>query len=168
MILDILQWPDERLAEIAEEAIPGPETTQLLNDMAETIAAHKGVGLAAPQVGRSVRIICVMRFDDAGQAIGIMGLLNPRIIMRSGIRINEHEGCLSVDQGRTGVMVRRAVSIAIQAQNADGQTKTFRATGREARIIQHECDHLDGVVIAVRTPPRTKRPLASARATETS
>ena len=108
----------------------------LLEDMALTMAEAEGVGLAAPQVGISKRVIVVC--DGDGETLEF---INPVLLSAKGM-VEEAEGCLSVP-GVQG-MVPRAEKIKIKAQDRDGQTFEQKAEGYLARVIQHEMDHLDG------------------------
>ncbi len=108
----------------------------LLDDMALTMAEAEGVGLAAPQVGISKRVIVVC--DGDGETLEF---INPVLLSAKGM-VEEAEGCLSVP-GVQG-MVPRAEKIKIKAQDRDGQTFEQKAEGYLARVIQHEMDHLDG------------------------
>ena len=110
---------------------------QLLDDMAETMYAAEGAGLAAPQVGLLKRC-CVV---DVGQ--GLLELVNPQIIEKSGER-TVVEGCLSVP-GRSGRVVRPE-KIKVRAQNRSGEWFETEAEGLECMAICHETDHLNGVV----------------------
>jgi peptide deformylase len=110
---------------------------QLLDDMAETMYAANGVGLAAPQVGLSKRVIVV----DAGE--GLYQLINPEIIEARGNQM-DREGCLSIP-GIWGEVIR-AAEIKVRAQNRDGKTIVIEAAELFARVLQHEIDHLDGIL----------------------
>ena len=108
---------------------------KLLDDMKETMEAANGAGLAAPQVGINKRIFVA----DGGE--GYIEMINPRITKKSGEDI-DLEGCLSVPD-RQGY-VRRALKITIEAQDRFGEHFTMETEGWQARIFQHEYDHLDG------------------------
>ncbi len=112
-------------------------TRKILNDMADTMYHAQGVGLAAPQVGISKRIIVV----DVGD--GLLQLVNPVISVKDGIQEGP-EGCLSVP-GLNGVVVR-ANHVVVTAQNEYGQPVTIDAEGFKARALQHEIDHLEGIL----------------------
>ncbi|MCC3144772.1 peptide deformylase [Halanaerobium sp. Z-7514] len=114
------------------------KTNLLIDNMFETMYAEEGVGLAAPQVGILKRIAVV----DIGEGNQIV-LINPEIIEEDGKMIME-EGCLSIP-GRTGEVIR-SKEIKVRSLNRDGEEIEFKAEGFEARAIQHEMDHLDGVL----------------------
>lgn len=112
--------------------------------MIEIMRDAPGVGLAAPQVGVLKRLI-VYEVDEKEPRI----LVNPEIIWRSEELEEGEEGCLSVPD--VVVPVDRAVSIDVRGQDVHGEPLDYRAEGLEARVIQHEADHLDGVLILDRT-----------------
>jgi peptide deformylase len=125
-----------------------PEIKTLIADMAETMWHQVGIGLAAPQVGLPHRILVM----DDGKG-GAQTLINPEIESRSGT-IREEEGCLSLP-GIFGV-VERSKTITVRAMDGDGKPVSLEATGLRARIVQHELDHLDGVLFIDRLPPVTR------------
>ncbi|NDD26695.1 MAG: peptide deformylase [Proteobacteria bacterium] len=110
---------------------------QLLDDMVETMHANNGVGLAAPQVGISKRVIVADIYDGDPP----LKLVNPRIVERSG-HINGLEGCLSIPNVYGDV--ERAEKVTVKAVNEKGKSVTIEASGLLARVFQHEIDHLDG------------------------
>ncbi|HEY7435859.1 MAG TPA: peptide deformylase [Methylomirabilota bacterium] len=124
------------------------EIKRIIADMTETMWHQVGIGLAAPQVGLPYRILVM----DDGKG-GAQTLINPEIESRSGT-IREEEGCLSLP-GIFG-MVERSKTITVRAIDADGKPVSFEATGLKARIVQHELDHLDGVLFIDRLPPVTR------------
>jgi peptide deformylase len=124
------------------------EIKQIIADMTETMWHQVGIGLAAPQVGLPHRILVM----DDGKG-GAQALINPEIETRSGT-IREEEGCLSLP-GVFGV-VERSKTITVTAMDADGKPVSLEATGLKARIVQHELDHLDGVLFIDRLPPVTR------------
>jgi peptide deformylase len=140
-ILKILQYPDERLHKIAREVAQVDETTRkLVQDMAETMYAAPGVGLAATQVDVHEQIIVA----DVSEAHDrLMVFINPEIIASSGEEEFE-EGCLSVP----GIYetVRRAEKVTVRALDQHGEPFTLEAAGFLAVCIQHEIDHLRGKV----------------------
>ncbi len=128
-------------AVLRKEAKPVREVNdnikKLMKNMAETMYHANGVGLAAPQVGISKRVIVV----DVGD--GLMSLANPVILETKGMQ-NGPEGCLSVP-GYTG-NVLRANNIIVTALNEKGEDVTINAEGFKARALQHEIDHLNGIL----------------------
>ena len=140
-ILKILQYPDERLHTIAKpvHAVTGA-TRKLIHDMAETMYAAPGVGLAATQVDIHQQII-VVDISEARNQLSV--LINPEIMSSSG-ESNHEEGCLSVP----GVYanIRRAERITVRAMDMQGKTFTLETDGFLATCVQHEMDHLKGKV----------------------
>ena len=122
------------------------ELRRLLDEMVATMEAAPGLGLAAPQVGAPIRC-CVVATPDDGPA---RKLVNPRIVKRVG-RVVDPEGCLSLPtlQG----LVRRAKAITVKALDERMRPDSFDAEGLYARAIQHEIDHLDGVLFIDRVIP---------------
>ncbi|MFP4499468.1 MAG: peptide deformylase [Candidatus Hydrogenedentota bacterium] len=140
-IMDVVLYPDDPLT---QKATPIEDFDQalerLVTDMAETMDTYDGVGLAGPQVGVSRRLL-VMR---APGAEAITCLINPEIIASEGAETAE-EGCLSLPN--LYVEISRATRIKVRAQDIHGRQETFEAEDMHARIIQHEVDHLGGIVI---------------------
>jgi peptide deformylase len=140
-ILKILQYPDERLHKIAKKVVRVDETTRkLVRNMAETMYAAPGVGLAATQVDVHERLIVVDVSETHDQ---LKVFINPEIIASNGASHCE-EGCLSVP----GIYetVSRAESITVRALDEKGTSFTLDAEGLLAVCIQHEMDHLIGKV----------------------
>lgn len=140
-ILKILQYPDERLHRVATNVTAVTDNTRkLIKDMAETMYAAPGVGLAATQVDVHQRIIVV---DISETNNNLLVFINPEIISMYGESDCE-EGCLSVP----GIYdkVRRAERVTVKAQNTKGESFTLEAAGLLAVCIQHEMDHLLGKV----------------------
>ncbi len=127
-----------RAPELDPNELGSEKLDRLIRDMAETMVAAKGVGIAAPQVGESVRVFL------ADSADGPVALINPRIVKRSKKMLKDEEGCLSVP-GRWGT-VERHKSVEVEALAADGKPVRFTAENFFARVIQHELDHLDGIL----------------------
>lgn len=111
---------------------------RLLDDMAESMYYYEGVGLAAPQIGISKRIVVI----DANES-GLLELINPEIVFAEGEEV-DIEGCLSVPQ--TYGEVKRAARVKVIAQNRLGERMEIEAEGLLARALQHEIDHLQGVL----------------------
>ena len=117
---------------------------QLLDDMAETLFASGGVGLAAPQVGVLRRAVLVIETNvPEGEDEQLIELINPEIIESSGEQYGA-EGCLSFPDEYG--LVRRPMDVTVRAQDRNGETFTVSGTGLTARCFCHEIDHLDGVV----------------------
>jgi peptide deformylase len=135
----IVQYPDPVLKQKAKPVTKFNERLhKLLDDMAETMYDAHGVGLAAPQVGISKRVIVV----DVGE--GLIEMVNPEIVEKEGEQIDPPEGCLSIPN-LLGV-VRRAQWIRVKGQNRHGEAVEMEAEGFLARAFQHEIDHLNGVL----------------------
>lgn len=116
-----------------------PYLEKLVEDMWETMRAAPGVGLAAPQVGESIRVLVAEYEDNA------VALVNPEIIKRSEEEVLGTEGCLSIP-GYVGDDVPRSSAITVKARDPKGKEIRVKADGWWARILQHEIDHLDGVL----------------------
>lgn len=125
---------------------------RLLDDMVESMYHYNGIGLAAPQVGISKQIVVV----DAAES-GLLELINPEIVAADGEEV-DNEGCLSVP-GTYGE-VTRAATVKVVAQSRTGESITIEAEGLLARALQHEIDHLRGVLFIDRAthilPPETE------------
>ncbi len=140
-ILKILQYPDERLHKVAKPVVEvNAQIKKLVSDMAETMYAAPGVGLAATQVDVHQRVIVV---DVSETHDDLRVFINPELLASSGSEKGE-EGCLSVP----GVYetVQRAEKVSVRALNEQGQSFTLEAEGFLAVCIQHEMDHLQGKV----------------------
>ncbi len=143
MIRTILTYPDPFLsAKAAPVARMDDGVRKLIDDMFETMYAAKGVGLAATQIGEGRRVI-VIDVSPAEKEIPPMALVNPEIVSRRGM-VEATEGCLSVP-GVEGV-VARPEFVFVKGLNELGDPVRFEAGGLLARALQHEIDHLDGVL----------------------
>ena len=143
MIRPILKYGDSLLHERARsvEQIT-PDVERLIDDMIETMYAAPGIGLAAPQVGERLRV-CVVDISVGRDPHGLLVMINPEVIERDGIQLEE-EGCLSVP-GFNATVVRPA-RIVIKAQDRHGDVFQREGTELLARAFQHELDHLDGML----------------------
>jgi peptide deformylase len=121
---------------------------ELVRDMFETMYSASGVGLAAPQVGVGKRVI-IVDVSRVEENIAPLALVNPEIVDRKGLAEGT-EGCLSIP-GVEGV-VPRAESVLVRALDPQGQPVQIRAEGLLARALQHEIDHLDGILFIDRIP----------------
>ena len=141
MILNILKYPDKRLRTIAKPVVSVDETIkQQVKDMFETMYEAPGIGLAATQVNFHKRIIVIDISDQCNQPIC---LINPEIIEKSG-EIEWEEGCLSVPDYYENII--RANDVKVQALNQHGETLELEASEMLSVCIQHEIDHLDGIL----------------------
>ena len=151
-VLKIAHLGHPVLRQVAEpvppEGIGAPEIQRLIDDMFETMDDHDGAGLAAPQVRVSTRIVIYgveanPRYPDA-EAVPATVLINPRITPLGHDVDEDWEGCLSVPELRG--KVPRHTRVRLEAYARDGKPLRFTAEGFHARVVQHECDHLDGKV----------------------
>jgi peptide deformylase len=117
-----------------------PEITRLIDDLVETMYAAPGIGLAAPQVGVSLRIF-VVDLSAGRDASGLITMINPVFVDRQGMQL-EDEGCLSIP-GFTAT-VARPERVVVRGSDRTGVERTIEGTGLLARAFQHEMDHLDG------------------------
>ncbi len=151
-MLDIRVVGDEVLRQKAKPVRRvNKEVQTLLREMAETMYKADGIGLAAPQVGISRRVIVA----DVGE--GLVELVNPEILYREGVQTG-FEGCLSIPDLMGEV--ERAQNIRVTGQDSHGRQVWVDCDGLMARCLQHEIDHLDGVLftdLAVNVVPRTAR-----------
>jgi len=146
-ILDIKTYPDAFLKQKSEPVEQNDRgLQQLIDDMAETMREASGVGLAAPQVGVHKRLIVIDARDCEGDR-ALLALINPEIVSADEL-IDSEEGCLSVP-GVT-LHIKRAGKLLIKGLDRDFNAVEFEATGLLARALQHEIDHLDGVLIVDR------------------
>jgi len=126
-----------------------PQIRRIVEDMTETMYDEVGIGLAAPQIGHSLRLLVVG--DEEGR--GVQALVNP-VITESGGTVTAEEGCLSLP----GIFadVTRAQWVRLEAQDLEGRPMALTARGLRARVFQHEIDHLDGVLFIDRLDPVTR------------
>jgi peptide deformylase len=140
--LDIITHPDENLRKISKEVekkmISSKSFDQFIADMKKTMSKKDGVGLAAPQVGENIRLIVINTKDK------IVPMINPRITHRSFSKDSMEEGCLSVPDYFGNVV--RNKKITCQYSDEYGSRMKVEAEGLMARVIQHEIDHLDGIL----------------------
>lgn len=131
--------PDPALRQKAKRVTRINDSTQrLIDDLVETMRAAPGVGLAAPQVGVSLRVIVVEVPEEP-----LYTLVNPEVVKKSGERRVE-EGCLSVPGYKA--TITRSVSVTVKAQDRTGKPCRIKATGLLAQALEHEIDHLNGIL----------------------
>jgi len=141
-VLDILRYPDPCLHTVAKPvSVVDDSIRNLVRDMAETMYAAPGIGLAATQVNAHLRVI-VIDVSETKDALQVF--INPEIESASDERIEGDEGCLSVPGIYDGV--ERASKVTVRALDAQGEPFTLHADGLLAVCIQHEMDHLKGKV----------------------
>ena len=129
------------------------ELTGLIDDLVETMYAEDGIGLAAPQVGVPLRVFVYDVREEAGEP-GV--LVNPRIVAAEGT-VRESEGCLSIP-GLTEI-VERSERVVVEGLDRDGREVRIEAEGLLSRCLQHESDHLDGVLFLDRVSPLKRKML---------
>ena len=147
-VREILRFPDARLKQVAAPLGPDDAAVaqRLAADLVDTMRAHAGcVGLAATQVGELVRMVVVdvTEHPRAETSNGTLVLANPEIVAAEGSEVGR-EGCLSIPDLTANV--RRATSVTVVAVSPDGTDVRVESAGFEARCLQHELDHLDGVL----------------------
>jgi peptide deformylase len=154
MIREVLRMGDARLLEISRpvERFGTPELAALLADMGDTMAHLNGAGLAAPQIGVGLRVVIFgvksnPRYPEVEEVPDTV-LINPVLEPLGGEQEEDWEGCLSVPGMRGAVPRYRRLRYA----GCDGQGRRFERTveGFHARVVQHECDHLDGILYPMR------------------
>jgi len=160
MIYPIRAFGDPVLRKKAEEITEKSENLDsIIDNMWETMYASSGVGLAAPQVGMSIRLFIVDSFpmyaeDEKDQGMKEV-FINPEIISEVGDEWEYEEGCLSIPHIRE--MVRRKSDVTIKYKNQNWEDKEINIDGMTARVIQHEFDHLEGVLFTDLVSPLTKQ-----------
>ncbi|MEI6477711.1 MAG: peptide deformylase [bacterium] len=155
---DILRQKTEPITEIT------PEIRQLAEDMRTTMHNAHGVGLAAPQVGKSVALTVIELVDeDPDFSIPHLALINPRVTWTGKRKVPMEEGCLSIP-GVEGI-VYRPDKVRVKALDLDGNHVEIECAGLLARVLQHEIDHLNGILFTsyltkkqLRTRPLTDYP----------
>jgi peptide deformylase len=134
----------ERARPLDRSDIRNPIVQKLIDDMIDTMHEYHGVGLAAPQVHEGVRLFVALLDEDPGPRSEAAVLINPEISPASDAKAEGWEGCLSIPDIRG--MVPRFTEIAVSALDRQGRTIALRLKDFPARVVQHETDHLDGVL----------------------
>ncbi|MFY0526033.1 peptide deformylase [Archangium gephyra] len=170
MMLKIVQAGEpvlrRRARDLTPEEMTGPAVRQLISLMRETMRDAPGVGLAAPQVGVDVRLAVIedrAEYQAAlspeelaareRQPVDFHVIINPRLVVEDPEPVEFYEGCLSVSG--FSALVRRARAVRVEAFDENGQAISIQARGWYARILQHEIDHLDGMLYIDRMEPRS-------------
>lgn len=143
-MLNTLTYPNEKLKqksiEVTRTEMKDWKLQTFIDEMIETMKKSNGVGFAAPQVGQNTRIIIATKNDGE-----ILALINPEIVKKSLFKTKSEEGCLSVP-GKLCV-VRRHKTVEVKAEDRLGREVKLKANGLFAIVLQHEIDHLDGMLI---------------------
>jgi len=141
-ILPIKTFPDpilkQKTKKIEESEIKNPEMKELVLDMFDTLKANNGLGLAATQIGKSLKL-CVLKFDGKSFV-----LFNPKIKSKSWMKEIAEEGCLSFPG--IFIPVKRSKKVKVEALDKNGEKIFLKAEGLFARALQHEIDHLEGIL----------------------
>jgi len=153
-LAQVRQYPDAALRLRANRVT---EFDASLADLAERMSSlmreANGVGLAATQIGVLRRVFVY----QSGEEEPVVALVNPVVVESSEERETAEEGCLSLGAASVVVDVERALAVVVEASSPEGAPLRIEAEGLEARVIQHELDHLDGVLIIDRASPEQRR-----------
>ena len=160
MIKPILKWPDSSLR-VKCEAVSVFDDGLLTEakDLVDTMNSAGGIGIAANQIGLNKRIVAIKLQNESGEWLSDLILVNPEIVLSSG-RQSLSEGCLSFPA--LTEIVPRALDVEVAFQHATGEAQTIKATGLQAVQLQHEIDHLDGVIFYDRMSRLKKKLFQSA------
>jgi peptide deformylase len=152
--MDVLSHPNPALKQIAQAVDPSSDTglRELCKTMAKLMYEAPGVGLAAPQIGVLKRVIV---YDVGDEKPGVIVLCNPAIIEHGEDTEVDDEGCLSLPG--ISVAVERSTRVTCEALTLAGNPIRIEADGFHARLLQHEIDHLDGMLIIDRATPEERR-----------
>ncbi|MBU6389317.1 peptide deformylase [Patescibacteria group bacterium] len=144
----VLHQETEPITEITDEI------RELAANMRETMRKAQGIGLAAPQIGKLISLLVVEMDDpeDPEASFPYLALINPRVTWKSKRMVNIVEGCLSIP-GKEG-SVQRPDRVRVKAKNLDGDTVEIDTDGMLARVLQHEIDHLHGILFTEYIPKK--------------
>jgi peptide deformylase len=153
-LAQVRQYPDPVLRMRANDVEEIDDSvTGLVERMKGLMSEARGVGLAAPQLGILRRVLVY----QAGEEEPVVALVNPRLVESGGELVADDEGCLSLGAASVIVEVERPATIVVEGKSPEGDDLRIEADGLAARVIQHELDHLDGVLIIDRTSPEHRR-----------
>lgn len=158
MIYPIVMYGDPVLRQRAKDIEPETDLTQLIEDMYETLDAANGIGLAAPQIGKSIRLFIVDGTgleDEPGMADFRKVFINAQMIEEAGSPWDFEEGCLSIPNIRERISRKEQLRIRYFDQNWNQFEESY--DGMKARIIQHEYDHIEGKMFVDYLTPLKKR-----------
>lgn len=154
-IQKIYQYPDPVLRKETEEINDFDDNlAQLIEDMAETMYDAPGIGLAAPQIGKSIKLIVVDISEDREDEKKFLPMVNPEIISHEGSQVDE-EGCLSVPDLTANVT--RHMKVTVSYQDIKGQSQELSTEKRFAVVLQHEIDHLNGILFIDHLSPLKRK-----------
>jgi peptide deformylase len=150
----VRQYPDPVLRLKAREVEDFDDSvSDLVERMTMLMDEARGVGLAAPQLGVLRRVLVYRTAEDET----VTALVNPRVVSSGDESESAEEGCLSLGAATVVVEVERPVAVTLEAQTPEGEPVRLEVEGLQARVIQHEVDHLDGVLIIDRTTPEQRK-----------
>jgi peptide deformylase len=153
-LLEIKKYGDKILETPTQDVdVIDKDIKKIISDMVETMYAASGLGLAANQVGFSLSIAVIDLYED-GKKDDVLILINPKIVYEEG-KTKEEEGCLSFP--KIYAVVERPTNLIVEAKNLEGEMFKLEAKDLLARVISHECDHLNGILFIDRLNPITKR-----------
>lgn len=149
MILNIVKGEDQPVLRQKAAQIPGPnnELKKLAKNMIETMENANGIGLAAPQIAISKRMV-IVKLTTQGKRQLIVPMINPQILEFSEETEVKEEGCLSLPD--LFLKIRRPKNIKVKFVDLQGDSQILKLEGINARVVQHEIDHLDGILITDR------------------
>ena len=152
--MNVIQHPNPALKQHADEVDPTTDSSllALAKEMAHAMYSSHGIGLAATQIGVLKRVIVYDLDDEAG---GLAVLCNPQIVSLGEDTELDDEGCLSFPG--ISIPVERSTSVVCAGQTLSGAEVSIKAEGLHARLLQHEIDHLNGVLIIDRATPEERR-----------
>jgi peptide deformylase len=150
----VRQYPDPVLRMKANEVADFDDSvTSLVERMTALMEEARGVGLAAPQLGVLRRVLVYRTAEDDP----VVALVNPRVVETGEETETSEEGCLSLGAATVVVEVERATAVTVEGSSPEGEPLRVEADGMQARVIQHELDHLDGVLTIDRTTPEQRK-----------
>ena len=140
MRLEVLKDDNPILRNKSISTLINDEVRTLVEDMKETMVFENGIGLAAPQIGVNLRVIVIKTLQEE-----IQEMINPTIIWFSEERVSMEEGCLSIRGHYVDIL--RPYMVGVKFMDINGKYRKWKLKGLEARVVQHEIDHLDGVLM---------------------
>jgi peptide deformylase len=153
-LAQIRQYPDPVLRMKAKEVEEVDDTVRaLVKRMSSLMSEARGVGLAATQVGILRRVLVYQAVEEEP----LVALVNPHVVSSAEEKAVDEEGCLSLGASSVVVEVERPTAVTVEATSPEGERVRIDAEGLEARVIQHELDHLDGILIIDRTNDEQRR-----------